>query len=101
MLPYAKAAFDWFPNEHSQESPHFLYFGCGPYLPYLAAFLQPKLRYLGSHKDMICPDKSNQAYMLAALNIKEAYSKQNKEKYDDVPQYKIRDLVMIMNLNKN
>ena len=26
LLPYATAAFNWFPNEHSQESPHFLYF---------------------------------------------------------------------------
>ena len=25
LLPYATAAFNWFPNEHSQESPHFLY----------------------------------------------------------------------------
>ena len=23
LLPYAAAAFNWFPNEHSQESPHF------------------------------------------------------------------------------
>ena len=37
LLPYATAAFNWFPNEHSQESPHFLYFGCDPYVPHLAA----------------------------------------------------------------
>ena len=48
--PYATTAFNWFPNEHSQESPHFLYFGCDPYLPQLAIFLQPKLGYLGSDK---------------------------------------------------
>ena len=39
LLPYAMAAFNWFPNEHSQESPHVLYFRCDPYLPHLAAFL--------------------------------------------------------------
>ena len=39
--------------------------------------------------------------MLAALNTKEACSKQNKEKYDDVPQYKIGDLVMIKDFHKN
>ena len=38
--------------------------------------------------------------MLAALNTKEAHSKQSKDKYDDVPQCKIRDLVMIKNFNK-
>ena len=39
--------------------------------------------------------------MLAALNTKEAHSKQNNDKYDDVPEYKIGDLVMIKNFNKN
>ena len=32
LLLYAKAAFNLFPTEHSQESLHFLYFGCNPYL---------------------------------------------------------------------
>ena len=38
--------------------------------------------------------------MFVALNTKEAYCKQNKVKYNDVPQYKIGDLVMIKNLDK-
>ena len=38
--------------------------------------------------------------MLAALNTTEAHSKQNKDKYDDIPQYKIVDLVMIKNSDK-
>ena len=41
LLPYATATFKWFPNEHSQESSHFLYFGCDPYLSHLAAFYNP------------------------------------------------------------
>ena len=45
-------------------------------------------------------DKLRQTYMLAALNTKEAHSKQNKEKYDDIPQYKIWELVMIKNYDK-
>ena len=57
------------------------------------------LRYLGSDKDMICLDKLRKAYMLAALNTKEAHSKQSKQKYD-VPTYKIGDLVMIRNFDK-
>ena len=87
LLPYGTAAFSWFPNEHSQKSPHFLYFGHESDLPHLEAFLPPKLRYLGSNKGMIHLDKLRQAYMFAALNTKDACSKQNKEKYDDVPQY--------------
>ena len=84
LLPYATAAFNWFLNEHSKESLHFLYFGCDPYLPHLVAFLQPKLRYLSSGKGMTHLDKLGQTYMLAAINTKEAHSKQNMDKYDDI-----------------
>ena len=46
-------------------------------------------------------DKLRQTYMLAALNTKEACSQQTKDKYDDIPQYKIGDLIMIKNLDTN
>ena len=62
--------------------------------------MQPKLRYLALYEGVICLDKLRQTYVLAALTTKEAYSKQNKEKYDDVSQYKIGDLVMIKNFVK-
>ena len=52
LLPYAMATLNWFLNELSQEYPHFLYFGCNPYLPHLTTFQQPKLRYLGTDKGM-------------------------------------------------
>ena len=84
LLPYAIAAFNWFPNEHSQASPHFLCFGCNPYLPHLAAFLQPKLRYLGSDEGMTHLNKLHQTYMLAVLNTKEAHSKQKHDKHSDI-----------------
>ena len=100
LLPYTTATFNWFPDEHSQESLYF-YMGCDPYVPHLAAFLQPKLRYLGLDKGMICLDKLRQAYMFATLNTKEACSKWNKDKYDDIPQFKIGDLGTIRNFNKN
>ena len=76
LLPYATVAFICFPIEHSQKSPHFLYFGHDPYLPHLAAFLQPKLRYLGSDKGITCLDKLRQTYMLASLDAEEAHSQQ-------------------------
>ena len=66
-----------------------------PLLPHLAAPLQPKLRYLGLDEGMICLDKLRQGYMLAALNTKEPHSKKSKQIYDDIPNYKIGDLVMI------
>ena len=67
---------------------------------HLAAILQPKLRYLGLDEGMICLDKLRQAYMLAALNTKETHVKQNKDKYNNILQYKIRDLLMIKNVDK-
>ena len=38
--------------------------------------------------------------MLAALNTKETCSKQSKQKYDDIPQYKMGNLVMINTFDK-
>ena len=101
LLTSPTAAFNWFLNEHTHESPHFLCFGCDPYLPHLATYLQPKLRYLGSDKGMICIVNLRQAYMLVALNTKKAPSKQNKDKNDYIPHHKIEDLAMIKNFNKN
>ena len=49
---------------------------------------------------MIHLDKLRQVHMLAALNMREAHSKQSKQKYDDVPNYKICDLVMIRIFDK-
>ena len=99
LFPFAAAAVNWFSNEHSQESPNFLYFGCDPYVPHLAVLLQPKLYYLGSDKGMIHLDKLRQAYMVASLNTREAQSKQPRWMYDDFPNYKIGDLVMLKNLD--
>ena len=79
---------------------HILYFGCDPYLPHLSAFLQPKLRYLGLDEDMIPLEKSKQAYMLAALDMREAHSKQSEQKHDNEPHYKIGDLDVIRHSEK-
>ena len=39
--------------------------------------------------------------MLAALNTKEVGIKYSKQKYDDIPNFKIGDLAMIRNFDKN
>ena len=57
LLPYATAAFNWFPNEHPLRITTHLYFGYESYLPHLRTFLQHKLRYLGSNKGMTHLDK--------------------------------------------
>ena len=46
-------------------------------------------------------DKLRQTYMLSALNTKEAHSKQYRDKYDDILQYKTGYLIMIKNSDKN
>ena len=66
----------------------------------LGRILLTKLQYLGSDKGMICLDKLRQAYMLTAINIREAHSMQTKQRYDDIPNYKIGDLVMIKNFDR-
>ena len=57
----------------------------------MVAFLQPKLRNLGSDKGMIGLDILRQTYMLAGLNTKEAHSKQSKQNMMIIPNYKIGD----------
>ena len=59
----------------------------------MAAFLEPKLRYLGLNEGMIHLDILRQAYMLTALNTKEACSKQSKQRFDDIPNYKIGEIL--------
>ena len=46
-------------------------------------------------------NKLRQTYMLAALNTKKAHSKQKHDKHNDIPQFKIGDLIMIKNFEKN
>ena len=38
--------------------------------------------------------------MLAAINTKEAHSKQKCDKHDNVPKFKIGDLILIKNVDK-
>ena len=45
-------------------------------------------------------DKLQQTYMLAALNTKEPGPKQKYDKHDDVPEFKIDDLVMVKNFDR-
>ena len=47
LVPLACAAYNFIPNEHSEESPFFLMFGRDPILP-LNTLLGPKVRYLGN-----------------------------------------------------
>ena len=52
VVQLACAAYNFFPNEHSRESPFFLMFGRDPLLP-LTKLLRPKLRYLGNEESIL------------------------------------------------
>ena len=41
-----------------------------------------------------------QTYMLAAINTKEAHSKQKCDKHGDAPKFQISDLIMIKKFDK-
>ena len=52
LTQMACAAYNFFPNEHSKESPFFLMFGRDPRIP-LNQLLTPKLRYLGEDENVL------------------------------------------------
>ena len=74
VLPLACAAYNFFPNEHSRESPFFLMFGRDPLLP-LTKLLRPKLRYLGNEESILSLESLQNIYQLVVTNLKTAHEK--------------------------
>ena len=52
VVHLATAAYNFFPNEHSRESPFFLMFGRDPRIP-LNTLLEPKIRYMGTDENIL------------------------------------------------
>ena len=99
LVPLACAAYNFLPNEHSKESPFFLMFGRDPVLP-LNTLLQPKVRYMGSDKNLILLETMKNVYEVAATNLKIAREKGDPQR--PIPQTKLQpgDTVLIRNHNK-
>ena len=74
VIPLACAAYNFFPNEHSRESPFFLMFGRDPLLP-LTKLLRPKLRYLGNKESILSLESLQNIYQLVVTNLKIAREK--------------------------
>ena len=95
VIPLACAAYNFFPNEHSRESPFFLMFGRDPILP-LNKLLEPKIRYLGNDENILSLETLKNVYELAVTNLKFA-----RQKYgSNIPiEKKIKDgdLVLLKN----
>ena len=99
LVLLACAAYNFLPNEHSKESPFFLMFGRDPVLP-LNTLLQPKVRYMGSDKNLISLETMKNVYEVAATNLKIACEKGDPQR--PIPQTKLQpgDTVLIQNHNK-
>ena len=94
VIPGAVAAYNFFPNEHSRESPFFLMFGRDPRIP-LSDMLGQNIRYLGDDESVLSLESLQQMYYLAAENIKKAREKMDKNKHQYPNKLKIGDMVMI------
>ena len=90
----ACAAYNFFPNEHSKESPFFLMFGRDPRIP-LQKMLTPKIRYLGDDENILSIEALKKIYYLVAQNLKIARDKMDKKKQIHPSKLSKNDLVMI------
>ena len=95
VVPLACAAYNFFPNEHSRESPFFLMFGRDPLLP-LTKLLRPKLRYLGNEESILSLESLQNIYQLVVTNLKIAREKRQPSLIVE-SKLKEGDLVLIKN----
>ena len=77
VVHLATAAYNFFPNEHSRESPFYLMFGRDPRLP-LNTLLKPKIRYLGDEENILSLEALQRIYLLVAENLRLARERMHK-----------------------
>ena len=65
VVPIACVAYNFFPNEHSWESPFFLMFGRDPRIP-LTELLTPRIRYLGMDENILSLEAMTEIYHMVA-----------------------------------
>ena len=63
VVHLATAAYNFFPNEHSRESPFFLMFGRDPRIP-LNTLLEPKIRYMGMDENILSLEALQRIYYM-------------------------------------
>ena len=94
VVHLATAAYNFFPNEHSRESPFFLMFGRDPRIP-LNTLLQPKIRYMGTDENILSLEALQRIYYMVAENLKLARERQTKQNSYHPTKLKTEDMVMI------
>ena len=97
VVPLACAAYNFFPNEHSRESPFFLMNGRDPLLP-LTKLLQPKVRYLGNDENILSLEALKNIYQLIVTNLKLAREKRQPNVYID-PKLKEREEIVALDVS--
>ena len=71
VCPIATAAYNFLPNEHSQELPFFIMFGRDPRIP-LMEILGPHIRYLGTDETILSLESLRQMYLIVAEILQKA-----------------------------
>ena len=94
VVHLATAAYNFFPNEHSKESPFFLMFGRDPRVP-LNTLLTPKIRYMGTEENILSLEALQRIYHLVAENLKIAKGRLHKNQQAYPTKLKTEDMVMI------
>ena len=94
VVHLATAAYNFFPNEHSKESPFFLMFGRDPRVP-LNTLLTPKIRYMGTEENILSLEALQRIYHLVAENLKIAKERLHKNQQSYPTKLKTEDMVMI------
>ena len=94
VVHLATAAYNFFPNEHSKESPFFLMFGRNPRVP-LNTLLTPKIRYMGTEENILSLEALQRIYHLVAENLKIAKERLHKNQQAYPTKLKTEDMVMI------
>ena len=94
VVHLATAAYNFFPNEHSKESPFFLMFGRDPRVP-LNTLLTPKIRYMGTEENILSLEALQRIYHLVAENLRIAKERLHKNQQAYPTKLKTEDMVMI------
>ena len=94
VVHLATAAYNFFQNEHSKESPFFLMFGRDPRVP-LNTLLTPKIRYMGTEENILPFEALQRIYHLVAENLKIAKERLHKNQQAYPTKLKTEDMVMI------
>ena len=97
VVPLACAAYNFFPNEHSEESPFFLMFGRDAVFP-LNSLLSPQFHYLGNDLNVLSLEALKNMFHIATENLHHVCTRHDITLPKQLPHHFIQgDTVLIKN----